>query len=88
MSRLLKLHYLPLALCFAAILAARMSGNDKAPFLVMAAGGASFILGILYFVTLSPIKAVISIAPGLGLALLVGLSKLGLIDLMPILGFR
>lgn len=88
MSRLLKLHYLPLALCFAAILAARLSGSDKAPFLVLAAGASSFVLGILYFATLSPLKAVISLAPGLGLALLVGLAKLGLVDLMPVLGFR
>jgi hypothetical protein len=88
MKRFFKLHYVPLLLLAAAIAASRLGGNDKAPMLALAAGAVSFAMGLLYLVTLQPVKAFICLAPGLGLAALFILSKLGLVDLMPILGFR
>lgn len=88
MGRFLKLHYLPLVALFGAILYSHAGGNDKAPFLVFAAAGGSVVLGALYFITLRPIKGLIAIVPGLGCAALFAMGYFGLIDLMPIFGFR
>ena len=87
-SRFLQPVYIPIIALFLAILINKVGGNDKAPYLVMAAGLISLVIGIAYLVTLRPLKAMIAIVPFTGLIALFTLSKLGLVDLMPILGFR
>lgn len=88
MTKFLQPFYLPMTVLFVVILINHMGGNDKAPFLYFAAGLVSLITGIGYLFTLRPFKAMVSFIPLVGLVALFALSRLGFIDLQPILGFR
>lgn len=71
-------------------------GNDKAPFLVIIVALLSFIMGLLYFIMVlskkqkreNLQKAAISILPFIVTLSLFALARAGLVDTLPILGFR
>jgi hypothetical protein len=95
MRKYLNLSLLPLCIYFIFVADAH-GGNDKAPFLVLFAALLSFIAGFTYILTafLGDRKkdnlrnAFVSLLPFITTAILFILSRMGLVDILPILGFR
>ena len=94
MKKIFRLRFAPLLVFFIAVLVAH-GGNDKAPFLVLAAALFSLVLGLFYIVksfvgarSSNLKKAMIAGLPFSFTAAIFLLAKLSLLDPMPILGFR
>lgn len=90
------LSYIPLLLFIVSIIFSHISGNDKAPFLVISTGIISIFMGIYYTITSllnglflkKIISIILSFIPICFLLIVFILSRYNLIDTFFILGFR